>query len=162
MVMVRPSRLATAMASISFMLWTRPIVRSVYSVGPTFIEPLGICRFCDSSARATSATVSLWARSFIGSRLTLICRAWPPTSITWPTPLIVSNCRRSTLSQYSVMSRIVAGGGADTAIFKMGVESGSSFSTVGCSMSLGKSGKTRFTLSRTSCAATSPSFSSTN
>ena len=47
MVMVRPSRLATVMASISFMLPTRPIVRSVYSVGPTFIEPLGIWRFCD-------------------------------------------------------------------------------------------------------------------
>ena len=60
------------------------------------------------------------------------------------------------------MSRIVAGGGAETAIAKIGVESGSSFSTVGCSMSLGRSGSTRFTLSRTSWAATSPSFSSTN
>ena len=91
MVMVRPSWLVTAMASISAMLWTRPIVRSVYSLEPTLTEPLGICRFCDSSARATSATVSFWARSFIGSKFTLICRAWPPTSITCPTPLIVSN-----------------------------------------------------------------------
>ena len=48
MVMVRPSRLATVMASISCMLPTRPIVRSVYSVAPTFIEPLGIWRFCDA------------------------------------------------------------------------------------------------------------------
>ena len=31
--MVRPSRLATAMAFISFMFWTRPIVRSVDSLG---------------------------------------------------------------------------------------------------------------------------------
>ncbi len=60
------------------------------------------------------------------------------------------------------MSRIVTGGGADTAIFMIGVESGSNFSTVGCLMSLGNSGKTRLILSRTSCAATSPSFSKTN
>ena len=60
------------------------------------------------------------------------------------------------------MSRIVAGGGADTAIVNTGIESGSIFSTVGCSMSFGKSGSTRLILSRTSCAATSTSFSSTN
>ena len=36
-----------------------PCVRSVYSVPPTFIEPLGICRFCAANGRATSATVSL-------------------------------------------------------------------------------------------------------
>ncbi len=40
--MVWPSRLATAMLSISRVLPTRPIVRSVYSVPPTFIAPLGI------------------------------------------------------------------------------------------------------------------------
>ena len=45
MVMVRPSRLSTVMASISRMLPTRPIMRSVYCVGPTFIEPPGIWRF---------------------------------------------------------------------------------------------------------------------
>ena len=59
MVMVRPFRLATVMRSISCMLLTRPIVRSVYSVAPTFIEPLGIWRFWAATARATSATVSL-------------------------------------------------------------------------------------------------------
>ena len=42
-----------------------------------------------------------------------------------------------------------------------GIESGSNFSTNGCSMSLGRSERMRFTLSRTSWAAMSASFSST-
>ena len=42
MVIVRPSRLATVIASISRMLPTRPMMRKVNSVAPTFIEPLGI------------------------------------------------------------------------------------------------------------------------
>ena len=35
----------------------------------------------------------------------MICRLRPPSSVTWPTPGLLSNCRRSTLSAYSVISR---------------------------------------------------------
>ena len=89
----------------------------------------------------------------------LICRACPPTIIAWPTPGSDSNCRRRTLSQYSVKSRVEVG--AETAMVITGVESGSNFSTVGCSIPLGRFGRARFTLSRTSWAATSASFSRT-
>src|SRR5688572_15226757 len=58
------------------------------------------------------------------------------------------------------MSRI--GLSAETASVITGAESGSNFSTVGCSMLRGRSGSTRFTRSRTSCDATSTSFSSRN
>src|SRR5687767_11107696 len=58
------------------------------------------------------------------------------------------------------MSRI--GLSAETASVITGAESGSNFSTVGCSMLRGRSGSTRFTRSRTSCDATSTFFSSRN
>src|SRR3954469_19878338 len=58
------------------------------------------------------------------------------------------------------MSRIGLSG--ETASVLRGAESGSNFSTVGCWMFFGSSGRTRLTRSRTSCAATSPSFSSRN
>jgi len=51
--------LETVMASISFMPWTRPIVRSDIFDGPDLTEPLGIWRFWIRAPRATSATVSL-------------------------------------------------------------------------------------------------------
>src|SRR5688572_6090820 len=51
---------------------------------------------------------------------------------------------------------------ADTASVSTGAESGSNFSTVGCSMVFGSSGSTRLTRSRTSCAPMSASFSRRN
>ena len=49
-----------------------------------------------------------------------------------------------------------------TAIVRTGAASGSCFSIVGCVILRGSSGRMRFTLSRTSCAATSVSFSRVN
>src|SRR6185295_16522292 len=121
-------------------------------------RPPGISAFCDWSARETSVTVTLWPCSRAGSSEMLIWRWRSPTTTTWPTPLTLSSWRRSVLSAYSVMSRI--GLSAETASVITGAESGSNFSTVGCWMFLGSSGRTRLTRSRTSCAAMSPSFSS--
>src|SRR5262249_30302122 len=89
----------------------------------------------------------------------LTCRWRPPTSSTCPTPFTLSSCRRSTLSAYSVMSR--TGFFALSARLSTGAASGSNLSTRGCWIVFGSSGRTLFTLSRTSWAATSVSFSST-
>ena len=86
----------------------------MYSFAPALTEPPGTWRFCVCRARATLATVKRCDRSFRASNCTLICRACPPTISTWPTPGNDSNCRRSTLSQYSVRSRIEVG--AETAM----------------------------------------------
>src|SRR5438132_7761676 len=72
---------------------------------------------------------------------------------------MLSSWRRSTLSAYSVMSRI--GLLALSARLSTGAASGSILSTRGCWIVFGNSGRTPFTLSRTSCAATSVSFSRT-
>jgi hypothetical protein len=87
-------------------------------------------------------------------------RERPPRIVTWPTPFTDSSWRRRTLSAYSVVSRRVRL--PERAIERMGVASGSSFSTIGWSMSRGRSARTRFTLSRTSCAPTSAFFSRMN
>ena len=113
--------------------------------------------FCDWSARATSLTVRFWERRRSASSQTLICRLRPPSTSTWPTPSALSRRRRSTLSAYSVISRI--GFFAVNAIVRIGCASGSCFSIVGCSIVLGSSGRMRLTRSRTSCAATSASLS---
>src|SRR5437773_6725391 len=90
----------------------------------------------------------------------LICRCRPPSTSTCPTPLTLSLCRRSTLSAYSVMSR--TGCVALSARLSTGAASGSCLSTRGCWIVFGRRGRTPFTLSRTSCAATSVSFSRMN
>ena len=77
---------------------------------------------------------------------------------TCPTPFTLSIFRRSTLSAYSVMSR--TGCLALRARLRTGAASGSILSTRGCWMVFGRRGSTPFTLSRTSCAATSVSLSS--
>ena len=87
-------------------------------------------------------------------------RERPPRIVTWPTPFTDSICRRRTLSANSVVSRSVRL--PESAMDRMGVASGSSFSTMGWSMSRGSSARTRFTLSRTSCAAMSTFFSRMN
>ena len=87
-------------------------------------------------------------------------RERPPRIVTCPTPSIDSICRRKTLSANSVVSR------SDRfpvrATLRIGVASGSSFSTIGGSIPFGRSPRTRLTLSRTSCAATSTFFSRMN
>src|ERR1043166_2454072 len=72
---------------------------------------------------------------------------------------MLSSWRRSTLSAYSVMSR--TGLFALSARLRTGAASGSILSTRGCWIVFGSSGRTPLTLSRTSCAATSVSFSRT-
>ena len=62
------------------------------------------------------------------------------------------------MSAYSVMSR--TGLSAVTAIVRTGAASGSRFSTIGCVIVRGSSGRMRLTRSRTSCVATSAFFSS--
>ena len=79
---------------------------------------------------------------------------------TCPTPLIDSRRRRSFLSANSVTSRI--GAGPESAMASTGTESGSNFWMMGGSASFGRSRRIVFTRSRTSCAATSASFSRTN
>ncbi len=64
------------------------------------------------------------------------------------------------MSANSVMSRM--GAGPLRAIESTGAASGSSFSITGGSASRGRSPSTEFTRSRTSCAATSGFFSSSN
>ena len=81
-------------------------------------------------------------------------------SWTWPTPSTDSSCRRSTLSANSVTSRI--GAFADTARERTGAASGSIFSMTGGSASRGNWRSTLLTRSRTSWAATSAFFSSSN
>src|SRR5439155_10654353 len=76
-----------------------------------------------------------------------------------PTPLIDSRRRRNFLSANSVMSRI--GAGPEMAMPRMGMASGSIFWMIGGSASFGRSRRMVLTLSRTSCAATSMSFSRT-
>ena len=78
-------------------------------------------------------------------------------SFTCPTPSTDSTCRRSTLSENSVTSRM--GAGADTATESTGAASGSIFSITGGSASRGRSRSTVLTRSRTSWAATSGFFS---
>ncbi len=87
-------------------------------------------------------------------------RERPPRIVTWPTPFTDSIWRRKTLSANSVVSRSVRL--PESATERTGVASGSSFSTMGWSMSRGSSARTRLTLSRTSCAATSTFFSRMN
>src|ERR1019366_2734499 len=87
-------------------------------------------------------------------------RERPPRIVTCPTPLMDSSWRRKTLSANSVVSRSVRL--PESAMDRTGVASGSSFSTMGWSISRGRSARTRFTLSRTSCAAMSTFFSRTN
>ena len=94
------------------------------------------------------------------SSRTLIRRERPPRIVTWPTPFTDSIWRRNTLSANSVVSRSVRF--PESATERIGVASGSSFSTMGWSMSRGRSASTRLTLSRTSCAATSTFFSRMN
>ena len=124
------------------------------------MRPPGTSTFCVCSARATSLTVRFCARSSSAFSQRLICRLRPPMTSTWPTPSELSSCRRRTLSAYSVISR--SGFCAVTATVSTGDAVGSSFSTVGWITVRGSSGMTRLTLSRTSCAATFASFSSTN
>ena len=155
-----PSRSATTTSPNSWTDCTRPRVRSVIDWEPASTRPPGISAFCACSARETSVTVRFCACRRAGSSEMLTWRCRPPTTTTWPTPLTLSSCRRSVLSAYSVMSRI--GLSADTASVMTGEESGSNFSTVGCLIARGSCGRTRFTRSRTSCAATSTSFSRRN
>ncbi len=138
----------------------RPRVRSVMAVAPCSTRPPGISAFCVWIARDTSVTVRFCARRRSASIRMLIWRERPPTTTTWPTPLTLSIWRRSFFSAYSVMSRM--GALAETDSVMTGAASGSNFSTIGCSIVRGRSGSTRLTRSRTSCAATSPSFSSRN
>ena len=100
------------------------------------------------------------AASFSVSGITLICRARPPMTRAWPTPRVDSICRLTTLSANSVISRI--GAGPESAIERTGAASVSSFCTIGGSAAVGNSARIVLTLSRTSCAATSPFFSRSN
>jgi hypothetical protein len=119
-----PRRIAWPPRRLTTMSWnpatdsTRPRVRSVSDVPPCSMRPPGISAFCVWSARETSVTVRLYARRRAASSRMLTCRDRPPTTATWPTPLIPSSCRRSVLSAYSVMSRI--GSFAETAIVSTG------------------------------------------
>ena len=73
-------------------------------------------------------------------------------------PLMFSSCGLICLSAISVTSR--NGRGDDSAICMMGVASGSNFCTTGALAVSGRSLTIRFTLSRISCAPTSPFLSS--
>ena len=137
---------------------TRPRVRIVIDCAPCSTRPPGTSLFCACRARATSLTVRPCARRRSALSVTLIWRWRPPVTRTCPTPSALSSCRRSTLSAYSVMSR--RGLSAVSATVSTGCASGSRFSTVGCVIVRGSSGRMRFTLSRTSCVAMSAFFSS--
>ena len=69
--------------------------------GPVSTLPPGVVRFCAAIARCTSAAVRPCARSASGSSQTLIWRFCPPMRLTWPTPLMLSICRRTCLSAIS-------------------------------------------------------------
>ncbi len=86
-------------------------------------------------------------------------RLRPPTSSTWPTPVVPSRRLRTKRSATSVTSR--TGLGAASVMVTTGVASGSMRVTVGSSMSLGSEVTTPLMRSRTSWAATSGSFSRT-
>ncbi len=137
---------------------TRPRVRSVTDWAPRSMRPPGMSAFWAWSARATSLTDRPWEPSSSASSQTFTWRLRPPITTTWPTPSTLSSQRRSPLSANSVMSR--SGLAAVTATVITGEAVGSSFSTIGWVTVRGSSGRTRLTRSRTSCAATSESFSS--
>ena len=155
-----PSRSRTTRSPISSTLSALPRMRSPASCPELFTLPAGICTFCCFKACSTSLAVSMNAFSRTGSSHTLICRFRAPSSVTCPTPATLSNCRRSTLSAYSLISR--TGLSATSEMLMMGSASGSSFSTIGASILSGSVARMRFTRSRTSCAATSTFLSRLN
>ena len=124
---------------------------------PCSTWPPGICTFWVCRARTTSATVRPTPESLVESVMTLIWRGRPPTSLAWPTPLIDSIWRFRLLSANSVMSRM--GAGPESAIRRIGWASGSIFSMIGGSASLGSWARTELIRSRTSWEAMSPFFS---
>ena len=113
-----------------------------------------------ASARCTSMAVTSYERSAIGSRSTLIWRLRPPMILTSPTPSMLSIWRRTTLSASSVVSRI--GCFERSAAKRIGDAPGSILLMTGWSIPFGRSGMTRLTLSRTSCAATSTGLAMSN
>ncbi len=137
---------------------TRPSTRKVTREGPDSTTPPGVVRFCDASARCTSAEVIFTARSLGVSSHTFTWRFLPPMMVTLPTPEMLSICRRTFLSAISVASRRLAL--ECSAMRSTGLADGSTRVTTGASMPLGRSGRTPLTLSRTSCAATSVFLSS--
>ncbi len=139
---------------------TRPWMRRVDWVGPDSMRPAGIIEFWVATARSTSIAVTPAARMASGSMRTLIWRLRPPIRRTWPTPLTDSSRSRTVVSATSVTSR--TGACARTATSSTGAASGSTLPTCGVSASSGRSASTESMRSRTSWAATSPSFSRTN
>src|SRR5687768_9309365 len=116
--------------------------------------------FWACSAAMTCAAVRPWAVSLALSTITLICRGRAPMTSTCPTPDTVSRRRRRSLSTYSEMSRCEPG--PETAMVTTGMAPGSKFCTIGGSASVGRSPRMVEILSRTSCVATSRSFSRLN
>src|SRR5438309_8679190 len=64
------------------------LVRTVYWVSPIFAVPEGRVRFWALTAFATSSGVSPLAKSFAGSRSTMIWRYLPPAGVGKVTPWI--------------------------------------------------------------------------
>ncbi len=93
---------------------TRPSTRSDIVRGPVSISPPGTVRFCCASAHSTSVAVRPAACSFSGSSHTFTCLLRPPRILSSPTPLMLSICRRTTLSASSVTSRMSPGAASVT------------------------------------------------
>ena len=139
---------------------TRPLMLSEIFPGPFSTAPPGMVTFWPSTVFCTSAAVRPVARRAIGSSQMLIWRLRPPRMVTCPTPATFSSRRRMTLSAISVISRTGLSAWIDA--YSTGVASGSIFWITGVSAPTGSWDRMVFTRSRTSCAATSAFFSSTN
>ena len=155
-----PGRCATTMSPKSAGVWMRPRVRTTNSRAGVSMRPPGTSRFSAASARVTSSTARPYAAIRSALSQPRISRSRPPTISIDPTPLTRSR-RSFTTSLANVVSSF-AGRSPDSARARIGEESGSSFSMTGSSRSAGSRRRTADTLSRTSCAATSTSRSSSN
>ena len=139
---------------------TRPIVRTTSSRRVWSSRPPGSSRFWRWIASRTSPIERPCAVRRSGSTEMLMARSCPPSMMTCPTPASVSmssfTCRRAS----SVTSRRFRR--PESAMPITGIASTSNLSITGGSVPTGSCARTVATLSRTSCAAVSRDFSSTN